>query len=697
MRTTLVETFLARATRARALRLSRDDALRLATLAAIVALAAALRFANLAALGYANHYYAAAVKSMLQSWHNLFFVAAEPGGSVSVDKPPVGLWIQVISAYFFGVNGFGVLLPRILAGIASVVVVYHLVRRWFGTAAGLLAALALAITPVVVATDRNNTIDSTLVLTLLLAAWAFIKATETRRLKFLLLGAALVGIGFNIKMLQAYLPLPAFYALYLLGSGERLTRKLGKLTLASVLLIAVSLSWALAVDLTPPDKRPYVGSSGDNSVMSLIVGYNGMQRLLGMGGLRGGGPGGNWPGAPRDGAQLRQPGRDADGAFAPPAPWAGGALPQPGRGGNGAWPPVDRGGPGGFMAGTGRPGLLRLFTVPLSKEVSWLLPFGLCSALLLAFRGRLRQPLALQHQALVLWGGWLLVGGAFFSVAGFFHEYYLTMLAPPLAALVGTGVAEMWRLYQQHRWPALALFLAAAIGTLALQIATARAFVGAAWWLAVSIALLASGAAVFLAATASRRLSPSAVAGFAMVVAALLVTPGIWSALTMLNASENQSLPSAYSGRPTRPSAGGGLQVNQALLDYLQPRTQDTRYLMAVPSSMQGADYVLATGRPVLYMGGFMGQDQVLTTDKLARLVANGELRYIFWDGRGGGFGNRSDISQWIAAHGRLVEGFDTQTRNSGAPDGTVAQVRGDGPMAWGRGDMQVSLYELGM
>src|SRR5512146_2565290 len=112
--------------------------LQAAGLIAVVALAAGLRFANLGALGEANHYYAAAVKSMLQSWHNLFFVAAEPGGSVSVDKPPVGLWIQTAFAFFLGVNTLGLLLPEILAGIACVVLVYHLVRRSFGPAAGLL-------------------------------------------------------------------------------------------------------------------------------------------------------------------------------------------------------------------------------------------------------------------------------------------------------------------------------------------------------------------------------------------------------------------------------------------------------------------------------------------------------------------------------------------------------------------------------
>jgi 4-amino-4-deoxy-L-arabinose transferase-like glycosyltransferase len=192
------------------LQIPRERILPLAALAAIVILAARLRFANLEAIGYGNTYYSAAVKSMLQSWHNFFFVAAEPGGSVSVDKPPLGLWLQAISAYFLGVSGFAVVLPEIIAGLLSVVLVYHLVRRSFGDVAGLLAGLVLAITPVVIATDRNNTIDSTLIFTLLLAAWAFIKATEIGKLRHLLLGAALVDIGFNIKMLQAYLPCRPF-------------------------------------------------------------------------------------------------------------------------------------------------------------------------------------------------------------------------------------------------------------------------------------------------------------------------------------------------------------------------------------------------------------------------------------------------------------------------------------------------------
>jgi len=702
--------------------LSREKVLPRIVLAGIVLLAAVLRFANLAALGYVNHYYTAAVASMLKSWHNFFFVAAEPGGSVSVDKPPVGLWLQTISAYFFGVNSFAVVLPQIIAGLISVIVVYHLVRRSFGTVAGLVAALALAITPVVVATDRNNTIDSTLILTLLVAAWAFIKATETSKLRYLLLGVTLVGVGFNIKMLEAYLPLPAFYALYFLGARESLWRKVPKLALASTVLAVVSLSWAVAVDLTPASQRPYVGSSGDNSELSLAIGYNGVERLLGMGGrggllssLFGGSQNGTNRGfqqptqngtPPRQGTnngfspQNRDDGfRQADGNGGFLQPGADGGTPL--QGANGPFPDGAQGARNGFgggftggFDGTGRAGLLRLFSVPLSKEASWLLPFGLFGTTIAIFRTRPRWPISPNHQAIVLWGGWLLAAGVFFSVAGFFHQYYLSTMGAPLAALVGISVVTLWRFWGQHRWLATALLLVAAGVTLWFQFNTARAFVSRAWWFPVATGLFGAGAAWLVMAT-SRTLRRNAMAACTCLIAALLVTPGIWSGLTTLNSSENQSLPAAYSGQASGPANRGGLQINQALLSYLEANTQGIKYLMAVPSSMQGADYVLATGRPVLYLGGFMGQDKVVTSDDLSRLVANGALRYIYWNGNErGGMGGQADISAWVSANCTPVSGFDTQTRNAGAPDGTTTGTS-DG-QAFGPGGMQVTLYACG-
>lgn len=172
----------------------------------VLLLGVLLRFYNLGAGGVGNTYYAAAVKSMLMSWHNFFFVAFEPGGSVSVDKPPLGFWVQALSAHFLGVTGFALALPNAIAGLLSIFMVYQLIRRPFGVWAGVAAALTLAIMPVAVATERNNTIDGLLVFVLLLAAWAFLQAVYTKKVSWLFLGAFIVGLGFNIKRCRPFCP-----------------------------------------------------------------------------------------------------------------------------------------------------------------------------------------------------------------------------------------------------------------------------------------------------------------------------------------------------------------------------------------------------------------------------------------------------------------------------------------------------------
>src|SRR5919107_707173 len=194
-------------------------------LAAVLILSTLLNLLWLPSEGYANTYYAATVKNMLTSWSNFFFVSFD-AGFVSVDKPPLGLWIQAASAWLFGFSGPSLLLPQAIAGVLSVALLYHLVRRTFGPVAGLLAALALAVTPISVAVQRNNVMDALLILVLLLATWTFVVAAERGSLRWLLLGAAVVGLGFNIKMLQAFLVLPAFYLLYLLAARVSWRRRL---------------------------------------------------------------------------------------------------------------------------------------------------------------------------------------------------------------------------------------------------------------------------------------------------------------------------------------------------------------------------------------------------------------------------------------------------------------------------------------
>ncbi len=674
---------------------SKHKILPLAALTAILILAAALRFVNIDSLGYVNHYYAAAVKSMLQSWHNFFFVAAEPGGAVSVDKPPVGLWLQTISAYFLGVNTLGLLMPQILAGLASVVLVYHLVSRKFGEWAGLIAALALAVTPVAVAVDRNNTIDSTMIFTLLLAAWAFIKATESAKMRYLALGAVLVGVAFNIKMMAAFLPVPAFFALYFLGVREGLWRKVGKLAVTFALLIAVSFSWAIAVDLTPADQRPYVGSSADNSEMTLIVGYNGINRLMGMGRNR--------SVASTDGdSDTTQPKPDSpqgavpasSGMAARPSNPPSGNRPQPNsQDGNGPQnvPTGNRpqGQGGGTPSNIGETGALRLFTSPLNKETSWLLPIALLAIVLLLTSSRFSFPLSEKHQALVLWGGWLVTGGVFFSVASYFHEYYLTLLAAPLAALVGIGIVELWKMRKQYPLFAMLASIAVVGGTLAFQYYIAISFVKTVGWLLPTLAIFLAGM-ILLAAGKIVTVKNLALAGVTLLVASMFITPAIWSRYTALNPGSNLSLPAAYSGKESNPSNRGSVQVNESLVDYLEANTQDTTYLMAVPTSMQGADYVLATGRPVLYIGGFKGADEVVNADELSQLVEDGDLRYIYWGSQG--MGSNSEIASWVESACEPVQGYDTATRNAGAPDGTSATAN----VSTGGNRQSITLYDCG-
>ncbi len=616
---------------------------------AIMLLAAALNFINIQAIGDGNTYYTAAVEAMLQSPSNFFFAAAEPGGSVTVDKPPLGLWLQAISAMFLGVNGFAVTLPQILAGIFSIPLIYWLVKRYFGTGAGLIAALVMAIMPISVAVQRNNTMDATLIFTLLLAAWAFVKATDSGKLKWLILGGVFVGIGFNIKMLQAFLPVPAFFALYFLGAKVGWGRKIIHLMTAAVVMTAVSFAWIAAVDLTPADQRPYVGSSESNSALELAIGYNGLQRLLGG---QGGAPNGT-----RDDGAAR-----GDGQLPPPA----GRTPP-----NGAVPPGDGGGAqgaagGGTPFGTeiGSAGMLRLFSQPLDNEIAWLLPFGLVSVGLLVIASRPRLPLSTAHMAAVLFGGWLLTEVVFFSAAGFFHAYYLAMLTPPLAALVGIGVMRLWKLRETHHLLATALLIAAAGATLAYQISIAAGYTTALTWVIIPAAALVIGAAILLAGRFIPHVSRFAVAGLIGIVIAMTAVPTVWASMNTLDSGANIALPAAYAGstgaqnqRAAMAANNGGrgeIGVNQALIAYLQAHTEGMRYMMAVGSSMQGAQYVLQTGRGILYMGGFNGSDPVVDAESLQALVDAGDLRYVLSSGQGNmprgmnGGTTTSTITTWL-------------------------------------------------
>lgn len=616
----------------------------------ILGLGACLNLLRLGKEGYGNPYYAAAVRSMLQSWHNFFFVSFDPGGFVSVDKPPLGFWIQTASAKLFGFHGWSILLPQALAGVISVFLLFLLVRRAFGPAAGLVAALALAITPVAVADSRNNTIDSLVVLALLLAAWCVLRAVEDGRLRWLLLGMALTGLGFNIKMLQAYLALPALLAVYLAAAPLQWRTRIVHLGLATLVLLAASLSWVVAVDLTPASQRPYVGSSQHNSELELAFGYNGVERLLGM----------TPPGSPPGGRRTGDDGRRA--RQAPLNPTAGPAFQQTVAGGpptagdpaNAAQFRPPEGGPPGFVEGSPSP--LRLFDTQLGGQASWLMSLAVTGGLA-ALAASLRRPqwagvkraIRLRpnpvQQHLILWSLWLLTGGAFFSVAGFFHPYYLIMLAPSIAALSGIGTLALWRAAQRTS-PFGWLLPLALLVTAATQVYLLSPYPDWERRLAppiVGLALLGATASVAaLLRPRSRLVAPLLAASVALGLGGLLIAPAVWSMVTVAQANGGgmpaggpATFPRFARGAPRGEPPAGPLrapgmqtQAQSRLVTYLEANRGSARFLVAVPSSMDASPIIIQTGQPVMAMGGFTGSDPILTAEQTAQDVRDGSVRF---------------------------------------------------------------------
>ncbi|MBX5457445.1 MAG: glycosyltransferase family 39 protein [Thermogemmatispora sp.] len=726
-------------------------------LAAIALLSVFLNFYQLGANGFGNLYYAAGVRSMLDNWHNFFFVSFDPGGFVTIDKPPLGFWLQVASAKIFGFTAFSILLPQALAGVLSVLLLYHLVRRHFGTTAGLLAALALAISPISVVTNRNNTIDSTLVFVMLLGAWAVMRAAETGKLRWLLLCALCIGLGFNIKMLEAYLVVPAYGLLYLLAAPRRIWVRIGHLALALVVLLAVSFSWALAVDLTPASARPYVGSSQDNSEISLALGYNGIERLLGQFGFGPGArgnfsafersingtnssssssannnSGNNGTNPPSPASNYFQPGSNNSNGSAPATEASatpgynngtgnGNAAGTPGQVPEGFQGARNAGGNagGGGMFGTGTPGPFRLFNEPLGGQIVWLLPLALLGIVAVAWQRRPRFRGDPEQQGLVLWGVWLLTTAVFFSVAGFFHQYYLTTMAPAVAALFGIGVVVMWHDYRRRGWRGWLLPLALLLTALEqLHIITSNPAWGT--WLIPLIAVPCALAALvlFMARFIPFLRERAQVLVPALVVAliALQLTPAVWSFIPVLR-GEAASLPTAgpgnqfgglgaggfsafdrgngndaarfrsYFGDFERAASGqngsgalpangqgpnggdGGVTVNTALINYLEAHRNGAKYLVAVMSSNEADSIILATNQPVMAMGGFSGSDPILTPAKLAQLVESGQVRFFLISGSGRGFGGggQSDLISWITQHCKEVPSSAWESSSTGS------------------------------
>ncbi|MDQ0244137.1 4-amino-4-deoxy-L-arabinose transferase-like glycosyltransferase [Bacillus fengqiuensis] len=695
-------------------------------LVGIIVLSFFLNFYQLKDAG-SNTYYTVAVKSMLTSFHTFFYASFDPAGFITVDKPPVALWIQTLSAYLFGLSDFSVLLPEALAGVISVWLMYIIVKPKFGRIAALLSSLVLACSPIFVAVVRTNNVDSILILTLLIATWALMKSVEKQKVGWLILSVALVGVGFNIKMLQAYMVLPAFYLFYLIAVKVKWTKRIVHLVMATIVLASVSLSWPLVVELTPEDERPYIGGSETNSAIELALGYNGVSRLTGQNGPGGGGTQGTGQQDDKQQNQQednsQQDGNELDGNQQENLP-SGLQNTDPDEleelqkqfGNNG--PPGDmpddgRGGQGQGMSGmfgTGDPGVLRLFSTELSGQISFLLPFALFGVIALSVHFFRKREWDIQHKFALFWVAWLIPMMVFFSIAKFFHQYYLSMMGPAIAALVGIGWTVLWHQYKEKKgWESwllpvsvLATFLFEALIIYQNKDSVSQG------WLAGAIAGGIFFSTILVVMKKKEKVSfYLSVAG----VLALLVIPLYWTWITIHKEGNSMTPiagPSSEFGRMMGANMGGsnggpggqmdgGANSSESssnnsqseentdsavrsdnrqpggqgrgpmetldtkLLSYLEKNYDGEKWFLAVPSAQSAYSFMLNTDYAVMAMGGFSGSDQVLTSEKLEEMTKNGEIKY-FLIGGDGRPGQSESATEWIKENCEEVPSSEWQS-----------------------------------
>ncbi len=647
-----------------------------------------LHFWALTSAGWGNAYYAAAVRAMRMNWRNFLFAAAEPGGFVSVDKPPLALWVQTISSWIFGYNKFALLAPQALAGSAAVVVLYFTVKQVWGRTAGTVAAFVLAHTPINVMVNHSNNMDAVLVLVMTVGAFFGVRAAITGRLRTFIVACAFAGTAVTAKMLAAVPLMPALLIAYLWCAPLRWTARLRNVGIGIVVLAVSGLWWFAVVDLTPAGSRPYVGSSPTNSAFQLAFERNGVGQVEGTssgtpgggpGGRFGGGPGGGFGGANRPNRNGGIPNFPGGGPFAN-GPLGNGPLGdgqpgagqpgtgQPGAGSFGNGGPYFAGGFGGRSGGRGggiggaggipqlgfnggTPGPLRLFNEALGAQAGWLIPFALVASfaalVLVGLRGSKRLV------PIIVFGGWFVAAATAFSMTkGIVHPYYLSNLGPPIAALAGIGAAALIEVLRRGK-RALALFVPVAV--VASAAASWTLLTQPSWsswrpWLKFGVASALTLVAVFALVPKFSRSHRQSQFVVGSAVLGSLIAPALWTQ-SSLASGVNANLPFASAGaegagtvsqNALRPNGGftylSGDQ--KKLVKYLEANHRDEKWQLAVQSAGQAEPFVISHAMPVMIMGGFIGSDPILTEESLRAHIASGDVRYFLTSAGGpGGFG----------------------------------------------------------
>lgn len=664
-------------------------------------LAAVLYSWNLSSSGL-NSFYSAAVLSGTQSWKAWFFGSLDAGNFLTVDKPPFVLMVMGLSCRMFGFGTWQMMAPLIASALGTIWILHSSVKRVWGHGSAAVAALVLALTPITVAINRDNNPDTLLVFLMVAGAALALRAVHNGRLLPLLGSAACFGLAFNTKMLQGYIALPAVFAVYLYAANTGLVKRIVNLLLAGVALAVSSFWWAAAVSLVPADERPYIGGSTDGTAWNLIMGYNGLGRILGGEGNGGGGGG------------------------------------------------------GGF---SGTAGLGRMFNDVLGGQISWLLPFSaiaLIGGLVLCGRAPRTD---LTRAALVMWGGWTALHHLTFSLAeGTMHPYYTTALAPGIAALCGGGGLMLLRAFRADKrwlWVLPAAFAVTGVWAVVLL---RRATDWNTWlWPAVAVVMVAAvvGLIVFRSGGSGNRVRLLAASLTAAVVASV-AGPAAYAA-TELSATgggmggtnptagpttgggmggfgggggnraggggpggggfpgggqngqangqtggqangqaDGQQQGGGQMGTPPSGAPGGTQQngtqqggqtggqapqggtsggpgggmgggggggmgggADSELISYLKKNQDGAKWLLAVSSSQSASQLILSSGEPVISMWGWSGSDRAMTLAKLKELVKNGDLHYIQlgggMGGRGGDSGLSSEVTAWVQENGTAV------------------------------------------
>jgi 4-amino-4-deoxy-L-arabinose transferase-like glycosyltransferase len=626
----------------------------------IAAFATLLYARNIANAGFEG-FYSVAVKSMSVSWKAFLYGAFDPKATITLDKLAGSFVPQALSARIFGFHAWSLALPQVIEGVISVLVMYRVVRRWAGPQAGLLAAGIFALTPVAVSMFGHSMEDGLLTMCLVLAADSCQRAMIEGRRRSLLWAAFWVGVGFQAKMMQAWIVLPALAAGYLYVAPLPLRRRLGDVGLAGAACLAVSLSWIALYTLTPAHNRPYIDGSTNNSAISMVFGYNGMERF----------------GVSFPGSVVSMFGGRANAHLT-------GAMGDIAR-------DLRHGGFGMRSGG----GWLKLAGSEFGPQIGWLFPLAflaLACGLLWSRRDNPGQPD--RTGGFLLWGVWLVTFGFVFSAMKVIpHTAYVASLAPALAALSGAGIVMFWREYAAggRRGWLLPIAVATELAWSSWLWRSYRAFLPTARW-AIIVAGVVAIAVMVAAKLQGRRLRPALVAlgvlGSLAGGAAMVAAPAAWagSALearydgTEMNAIAGPSpaggglfrMPTALQrmlGLNTRhhggPGGMGGMGwggtstvltgAQRDIYDYVAAHRHGAQYLMATASWSQAAPYIIATGKEVLPMGGFSGTVPSPTLRHIRHLVATGQLRFFLLNqAEGQGFmgrpatGQAEAITTWV-------------------------------------------------